>query len=73
MYHKNSYKIFFSLITIAYVLFTFHGCNKEDNDNPVAPVTHERGEIVRTNSLGNMTVNEIQQILASANMTIALK
>ena len=70
MYHKNSFKIFFSLITISYVLFTFQGCNKEDNDNPVAPVTHERGEIVQTNSLGNMTVNDIQQILASANMTI---
>ena len=70
MYHKNSFKIFFRLIAIAYVLFTFQGCNKEDDPNPVVPVTHVRGEIVQTNSLGNMTVNDIQQILASANMTI---
>ncbi len=70
MYHKNNFKIFFRLITIAYVLLTFQACNKEDNDNPVAPVTHVRGEIVQTNSLGNMTVNEIQQLLAGANVTI---
>jgi len=70
MYHKNSLKIIFSLITISYILITFQGCNKEKNDNPVTPVTHERGELVQTNSLGNMTVNDIQQILASANMTI---
>jgi pimeloyl-ACP methyl ester carboxylesterase len=70
MYHKNSFKILFSIITIAYVLFNIQGCSKEDNDNPVASVTHERGEIVQTNSLGNMSVNDIQQILAGANMTI---
>ncbi|MEE9573217.1 MAG: hypothetical protein V3W20_09230, partial [Candidatus Neomarinimicrobiota bacterium] len=70
MYHKNNFKIFFRLITIAYVLLTFQACNKDDNDNPVAPVTHVRGEIVQTNSLGNMTVNEIQQLLAGANVTI---
>ena len=70
MYQKSRFKIFFSLITFVYVLFSFQGCNTEDSNNPVVPHTHERGEIVQINSLGNMTVNDIHQILASANMTI---
>jgi dienelactone hydrolase len=52
------------------MLITFQACNKEESVNPVTPGTHVRGEIVQANSLGNMTVNEIQQILANANITI---
>jgi pimeloyl-ACP methyl ester carboxylesterase len=66
MYHKT----IFSLIIISITLFAFQACKKQDDENPVIPVVHERGDIVQTNSLGSRTVNDIQQILTNINMTI---
>ena len=69
MYRKIILKIIFSLITICFILINFQACNKEDNIDPLSPSIHERGEIVQSNSLGTMGVNEIQQLLAEGNMT----
>jgi len=66
MYHK----IIFSLIIISFILVSFQACKKQDDENPVIPVLHERGDIVQSHSLGSMTVNDIQQILTNVNMTI---
>jgi pimeloyl-ACP methyl ester carboxylesterase len=52
------------------MLISFQACSKKESNDPFSPAIHERGEIVQSNSLGAMTVNDIQQILANANMTI---
>jgi hypothetical protein len=71
MFHKMILKIIFNLIIICFLLINFQACNNEDNIDPVSPAIHERGEIVQSNSLGTMRVNDIQQLLADGNMTNA--
>ena len=70
MLYKNRLRTFFSIITILYMLFNFQACDTKEDDNPVIPTSHNRGEIAQLNSLGTMSANDIQQILANANMTI---
>lgn len=70
MYYKIITRDLYNLIIISCLLINFQACNNEESSDPVSPMTHERGEIVQSNSLGTMTANEIQQILANANMTI---
>jgi pimeloyl-ACP methyl ester carboxylesterase len=64
-YHHIKYIILLSVVIIG-----FQACSKEENNNPVSPAIHERGEIVQSNSLGTMEPGDIQQILANVNMTI---
>jgi pimeloyl-ACP methyl ester carboxylesterase len=71
MYRKMILKLIFNLIIICFLLINFQACNNEDNIDPVFPTIHERGEIVQSNSLGTMRVNDIQQLLADGNMTNA--
>ena len=70
MYHKIILKVLYSLIIVCFILISFQACSKEENNDPVSPTIHERGEIVQSNSIGIMTADDIQQILANANMTI---
>jgi pimeloyl-ACP methyl ester carboxylesterase len=70
MYHKIISKISFGVVVICLVLIGFQACSKEENNNPVSPTIHERGEIARANSLGTMTVNDLQQMLSNANITM---
>ncbi len=70
MYQKISLKKILNLIIISLMLITIQACSEADNANPVAPANHERGEIAEVNSLGDMTVTEIEQMLESANITI---
>jgi pimeloyl-ACP methyl ester carboxylesterase len=70
MYHKVVLRVLYNLIITCFILFSFQTCNKEENSNPISPTIYERGEIVQSISLGTVTVNDIQQILTNANMTI---
>ena len=70
MYNKINLKVFFSLIIICFILVNFQACNKLENDNPISPTTHVRGEIAQSNSLGRMTPGQIQQILTRANVSV---
>ncbi len=70
MYHMIILKVLSNLITICLMLISFQACSKEENNNPVSPTVHERGEIAQLNSIGTMTADDIQQILANVNMTI---
>jgi len=70
MYHKTILKVLYNLIIICFIILNFQACKKDDNINPVSPTSHSRGDIVQSKSLGAMTVNDIQQILANANITI---
>jgi len=58
------------IILLSVVIIGFQACSKEENNDPVSPAIHERGEIVQSNSLGTMEPGDIQQILANVNMTI---
>ena len=60
-------KLYFILLSV--VIIGLQSCSKDEN-NPVLPTTHERGEIAQSNSLGTMTPGDIDQILSNANMTI---
>ena len=70
MYHKIILKVLYNLIIVCFILISFQACSKEETNDPVSPTIHERGEIVQSNSIGTMTADDIQQILANANMTI---
>ena len=70
MYHKINLKILYNLIIICLVLIGFQACSEEENNVPISPASHERGEIIQSSSLGTMTANDIEQILANVNMTI---
>ncbi|MCG6959917.1 hypothetical protein LJE82_08515 [bacterium BMS3Abin03] len=69
MYRKMILKLIFNLIIICFLLINFQACNKENNIDLVSPTVHERGEIIQSNNLGTMRVNDIQQLLAEGNMT----
>ena len=71
MYNQMILKGIFYPITMCFILINFQACNKENNIDLVSPTVHERGEIVQSNSLGTMRVNDIQQLLADGNMTNA--
>lgn len=62
-------KIIFFLFLILLTLMIFQGCEKSEY-NPVEPEIHERGEIKNMNSIGIMTVNEIQQLLTIIELEI---
>ena len=70
MYHKIIFKVLYNLLIISFALISFQACNKEENNNPVTPETHERGDIIQSNSLGTMTADDIELILANVNMSI---
>jgi len=70
MYHKTIFKVLYYLLMIGSVLISFQACNKEGNNNPVTQETHERGDIIQSNSLGTMTADDIVLILANVNMSI---
>ena len=57
-------------ISLAIAAIGFQSCSEDKEGNPVVPVTNQRGEILQTNSLGNYSVSNIQQILSSGNITI---
>jgi pimeloyl-ACP methyl ester carboxylesterase len=67
---KVFYRLKLHFILLSALVIGLQFCNENKNDNPIVVTTHERGEIVQTNSLGTMTPNDIQQILSNANMTI---
>jgi pimeloyl-ACP methyl ester carboxylesterase len=71
MYYKSILKkLIYILLTFCAVI-NFQTCTNEEQDNdPVAPTVHERGDIAQANSLGTMTVNDLQQMLANANITM---
>lgn len=70
MYHKMIIKVLCNLIMISFALISFQSCTQDENNDPVTPAVHERGDIVQANSLGTMSAGDIQQILANVNMTI---
>ena len=70
MYHKIIFKVLYNLLMVSFALISFQACSKEENNNPVSPANHERGEIVQSNSLGTLAPGDIQQILANVNMSI---
>jgi len=71
MYQKNILKKLINLLLIISIVISIQTCtNDEENNDPVAPTVHERGEIAQATSLGTMTVNDIQQMLANANITM---
>ncbi|MCJ7553165.1 MAG: lipase family protein [Ignavibacteriaceae bacterium] len=70
MYRKIILKVLYNLIIVCFILISFQACSKEENNDPVSPTIHEQGEIVQSNSIGTMTADDIQQILANVNMTI---
>lgn len=57
-------------ISLAILAIGFQSCSEDKEANPVVPVTNQRGEILQTNSLGDYSVSNIQQILSSGNITI---
>ena len=71
MYYHIILKYLYNLLIIFCVVLSLQACTgDEENADPVSPTIYERGEIVQTNSLGTITVNDIQQILANANIVI---
>jgi len=70
MYHKIVLRILYNLLIIFCTIISFQACTKDENTDPVSPTPHEQGEIAQANSLGTMTANDIQQILANANIAI---
>lgn len=71
MYYKNILKKLFNLLLIFFLVISVQTCtNDDENNDPVTPTVHERGDISLTNSLGTMTVNDLQQLLANANITM---
>ncbi|MGB5287845.1 MAG: lipase family protein [Ignavibacteriaceae bacterium] len=67
---KIYYRHIQQIILLSVIIIGFPSCSKEENNDPVSPTLHERGEIVQSKSLGTMTADDIQQILANVNMTI---
>ena len=67
---KIYYRHIQQIILLSVIIIGFPSCSKEENNDPVSPTLHERGEIVQSNSLGIITADDIQQILANVNMTI---
>ncbi len=66
---KNSAKQLLPIFTMAIILlFATQSCNKESD--PVVPVTHERGEIINSKSIGMYTPADIQQILDAAQVQL---
>ncbi len=63
---KYIYPIIGYILVIATII-VFQACS---DNNPVTPETHERGQIAQTNSLGVMTVSEIEQIFTESNTQI---
>jgi len=56
------------LVLLAMLVIGLLSCGK--NESPVAPKVHERGEVVKAVSLGTSSVNSIQQMLVSGNITV---
>jgi len=54
-----------SFLLIAVLAIGLQSCGK--NDNPVEPIPHGRGAIVRTSPLGTITATTIQQIIVAGN------
>ena len=59
-----------SFLLLAVFLISFNSCKKEEIDSPAPPVTHERGDISKTVSLGTYSTADIQQIYNAANVQI---
>lgn len=57
-------------ISLAIAVIGFQSCSEDKEGNPIIPVTKQRGEILQTNSLGNYSVSNIQQILSNGNISI---
>lgn len=65
IHHIKMYAVLLTVLIIG-----IQSCSKEDQNNPVIPESHERGEIVLTTDLGIMTADEIQQIFTASNTQI---
>ena len=52
------------------LVFVFQSCKKEEDNDPLPPDVHERGDIIQSNSLGTYTPDDIQQILDAANAQV---
>nr|NQU89006.1 hypothetical protein [Bacteroidota bacterium] len=61
--NKVCYFFKHSLMAILLLTLSFQGCKKDETNNPSPPETHERGDIIKSTSLGTMTPADIQQIL----------
>ncbi len=69
MYHKFNFRIVLFLFFVLLISITFQGCD-ESKKIPFEPEIHERGEIENVVSMATMTVNDIQQLLASVELAI---
>lgn len=69
MYHKFNFRIVLFLFFVLLISIIFQGCDSSGK-NPIEPEIHERGEIENVLSMGNMTANDIQQLLASIELEI---
>jgi pimeloyl-ACP methyl ester carboxylesterase len=61
-------KLHFLLLSV--LAIGLQSCSNEQDNSLILPTTHERGEIVQSNSISSLSLNEIQQILTGANVAI---
>ena len=66
---KNLNYYFQKIILAAIIIILVQGCKKDDN-NIDPPVTHERGDIVNSNSIGTYTAANIRQLYDDANIQV---
>ncbi|MCD4736281.1 MAG: hypothetical protein K8R53_09575 [Bacteroidales bacterium] len=58
------------IVLVGVIIFSVQACNKEEDNDPTPPETHEQGDISKTTSLGTYTPNDIQQIFDAANVEV---
>jgi len=68
---KNQRNFFIQgLLAALLFAFTFQSCKKDENNEPSPPVIHERGDLIKTSSLGTFSPADIQQILDVAGAQV---
>ncbi|MCD4817545.1 MAG: hypothetical protein K8S23_02510 [Candidatus Cloacimonetes bacterium] len=70
MCSKRRFKIVFLSFIVLLISIMFSGCEKSEKNNLTEPIVHERGEIKNVQSVNNISVEEIQQLLASIELAI---
>ncbi|MFC1898279.1 alpha/beta hydrolase family protein [Candidatus Cloacimonadota bacterium] len=68
MSRKLNFRISIFLVFVALISSLFFGCDSAENINPAGPENHERGEIDQLSNIGNLDLDDIQQILGEANI-----
>lgn len=67
---KTSNTGLLSIAILSFATLFLFGCDKEDTIDQITPPTYERGEIIQSNSLGVITKDQIQLILAASNVQL---